>query len=117
MKELKEHTNWVNSLAMIDNKYLASASYDNTVRIFNIQDGSHRILKGHTDSVFDLAIYSPDVLVSVSWDKTARFWSIKDGENIQTLKLPHWGYTVAVLDDGSIATGGADCKVTIWTIA
>ena len=101
---------------MIDNKYLASASFDNTVRIFNIQDGSHRVLKGHTSYVNDLTIYSPDVLVSVSGDKTARFWSIKDGKNIQTLKLPHWGYVVAVLDDGSIATGGYDKFVTIWTI-
>ena len=101
---------------MIDNKYLASASKDKTVRIFNIQDGSHRILKGHTLPVHDLAIYSPNVLVSVSNDWTARFWSIKDGKNIQTLKLPSCGYTVAVLDDGSIATGGYDKKVTIWTI-
>ena len=102
---------------MIDNKYLASASKDFTVRIFNIQDGSHRILKGHTWFVYDLAIYSPDVLVSVSGDNTARFWSIKDGKNIQTLELPDAGLGVAVLDDGSIATGGYDKKVTIWAIA
>ena len=48
---LEGHTDLVNSVAITsDNKYIVSGGYDNTVRIWNLQDKTQEaVLQGHTD--------------------------------------------------------------------
>ena len=59
---------------MPDNQHALSASDDNTVKLFNVNDGAVlRTFKHHTARVTSLALL-PDGLrfVSGSWDRTAR---------------------------------------------
>ncbi|HET8842325.1 MAG TPA: helix-turn-helix domain-containing protein [Ktedonobacteraceae bacterium] len=65
-----------------DGKWLASASADKTVQIYDISTGSHVLTyRGHTDTVSGVA-FSPDGthLVSTSLDGTVQMWEAATGE-------------------------------------
>ena len=60
-----------------DGSQLASASYDKTVRVYDLVSGWRDvILHGHADLV-STVVFSPDgmLLASGSRDKTVRIWS------------------------------------------
>jgi WD40 repeat protein len=67
---LEGHDNWVTSVSFSpDGKTLVSGSYDNTIKLWNVETGKEiRTLKGHDNSVNSVN-FSPDgkTLVSGSW--------------------------------------------------
>ena len=69
------HTSWVTALvALPDNQHALSASWDKTVKLFNVNDGAVvRTFRHHTEGLTCLALL-PDGLrfVSGSYDETAR---------------------------------------------
>ncbi|MBN1266180.1 MAG: WD40 repeat domain-containing protein [Anaerolineales bacterium] len=74
-----------------DGTLLASASVDNTVKVWNTADGSLRYtLEGHADTVLSLA-FSPegDLLLSGSRDGTVKKWQLSDGTLIDSISRMH----------------------------
>jgi WD40 repeat protein len=70
-----------------DSRWLASASKDKTVRIWDpARQRVVRTLKGHRDHVLSIA-FSPDgkLLASGSKDKTIKLWNAESGAEIRTL--------------------------------
>ncbi|MBV8268120.1 MAG: caspase family protein, partial [Planctomycetaceae bacterium] len=120
---LKGHTNVIRDLAFGvppgGRLLLASGSYDNTARIWDVAVGEcRRVLEGHTGAVC-CVVFAPDAsrLATASLDKTARIWSVADGKCLQNLQ----GHAkevqcVAWSHDGThLATGGSDRSIKFWS--
>jgi WD40 repeat protein/serine/threonine protein kinase len=101
-----------------DGRWLASASYDKTVIVWDAATGrASRMLRGHSGEVSSAA-FSKDgrTLVSASWDGTLKFWSRDKDAEAQTLSTglgPIW--MMAVSPDGRfLAAGGREGTVKLW---
>ena len=94
-----------------DGKWLASASWDHSVRLWPLGGGAPRVLEGNAQNVNGVA-FSPDgkSVVSAGYDATLRIWRLSGGgENVHNLPTPL--NSVAVAPDGEIVAAGADGKV------
>ena len=61
-----------------DNKYIVSASGDNTIIIWNVSEKTQEtVLQEHTSSVKCVAVTSDNkYIISGSYDKTIRVWNL-----------------------------------------
>ena len=97
-----------------DGMQIASASADQTIRLWNATTGEERItLKGHGHYVNSVS-FSPDgtQLVSGSEDKTIKFWELATGRLVRTLEgHTHAVSSVSFSPDGSQIVSGARNQV------
>jgi WD40 repeat protein len=113
------HTSRVTSVVWSPNgDYLASASFDKTVHIWNGANGSNVLAyRGHTGRVNALA-WSPDskYIVSASDDRTIHLWDVQTGKNLFTYSK-HRGPVTALAwspDGQYIASASEDRSVHVW---
>ncbi|MFE6361494.1 hypothetical protein ACFVP3_16065 [Streptomyces sp. NPDC057806] len=112
-----------------DGKLLATASYDRTVRLWDVGDPRRpkplgKPLVGHTSWVSS-AVFSPDgrTLASAADDGTIRLWDVRDPGRPKPLRTPLTGhkgtiYLLAFRPDGrTLASAGEDRTVRLWDVA
>ena len=113
------HNNAVYGAAFsADGKKLATASLDNTVKIWNAADGRHvGTLKGHGDGVAFVDFLKDGRMATASLDKTLKLWSA-EGE-LKTTFAGHQDYLscAALSRSGTLLASGAfDKTVRLWKL-
>ncbi|KAJ2457286.1 hypothetical protein GGI03_006140 [Coemansia sp. RSA 2337] len=98
-----------------DKAIVASASFDGTVRVWDVQSGAClRVLSGHTASVNCLSFSSDGrYLASGSFDNSVRIWSIKDGSLFKTFVTDDGIHDVQWAAKGRVAVAIASSQVAI----
>jgi WD40 repeat protein len=102
-----------------DSKWIATASADNTIKLFNLADGQPgKVLAGHAAAVSGLQ-FSPDSakLFSSSLDKSVRVWNVADGAAAGRFDVPAAVNGIALSVDASkIILACADNLVRIFAV-
>ncbi|MEQ8972177.1 MAG: hypothetical protein RIE73_17500 [Coleofasciculus sp. C1-SOL-03] len=96
---------------------LASASYDKTIKLWELRQQSQLILRGHDDDVRDVT-FSPDGerIATASNDKTVKIWD-RLGQLLHSLKgHTERIYSVSFSPDGErIASASRDGTIRLWS--
>lgn len=121
VRKMTGHENYVLGLAFDpDGKYLASGSFDKSVRLWDVSTGKHKYsFDGHTDAVRSVS-FSPDgkYLASGSADDSVRLWDISNGEILPKLEHADGVGSLAFHPDGKIlATGSYYKSVGLWDVS
>ncbi|WPD24334.1 MAG: WD40 repeat domain-containing protein [Candidatus Electrothrix scaldis] len=115
------HADDVRSVAFSpDGRTAASASYDNTINIWDVSTGTQlNVLKGHTDWISTIAFsFDGSLLASGAKDKSISIWKVSTGECLHILK-GHTGMirNVAFSDAGYLlASSSKDNTIRIWDV-
>ena len=105
------HTSAVYSVAMND-KYIVSGSYDNSIKIWNYDGELINTLKGHSSAVRSVAM-NDKYIVSGSDHNSIKIWNY-DGELINTLKGHSSAVCSVAMNDKYIVSGSYDNSIKIW---
>jgi WD40 repeat protein len=114
---LEGHQDIVQSVSFSpDGEILATASYDNTVKLWRSDGSLIATLQGHTQPVMSVS-FSPDgqMIASGSQDGTVRLWD-RNGKLIWFIKAHNSSvFSVRFSPDGkTIATGSEDKTAKLW---
>ncbi|MBD2186114.1 caspase family protein [Planktothrix sp. FACHB-1355] len=119
---LEGHNDLVYTVAFSpDGKTLASASSDNTIKLWNLQSQTAiATLTGHSSSVNSVA-FSPDgkTLASASTDNTIKLWNLQTQKPIAATLTGHSSSvnSLAFSPDGkTLASAGSDKIIKLWNL-
>ena len=118
---LEGHSGAVRSVVFSpDGSQVASGSWDNTVRVWDMQTGQcQHTLNGHSRAVSSV-VFSPDgsQVASGSDDDTVRVWDVQTGQCQHTLE-GHYSVVSSVVfspDGSQVASGSWDNRVRVWDV-
>ena len=115
---LEGHTGWVRALCMLADGRLASASDDNTIRLWDLNTGVEvDRLQFNTGQITALCVLPDGRLAFGLHHSTIRLWDLNIGAETAILQR-HTGPVTAlcVLPDGRLASGSYDSTIRLWDL-
>ncbi|KAF2752604.1 putative sulfur metabolite repression control protein SconB [Pseudovirgaria hyperparasitica] len=113
LRVLKGHTKGVMCLQFVNN-ILATGSYDNTAKIWDLANGQElRTLTGHTSGIRCLQ-FDESRLFTGSTDTTLKVWNWRTGECVKTFRGHTRGVISLHFSDKILASGSMDHTIKIW---
>ena len=115
-QNLYGHTDKINSVKFSpDNKIIASASWDKTVKLWSVVDGELLdTLSGH-EAIVHSVKFSPDgkFIASTSYDNISKLWSTTDRKLLHTLSICSVEFSP---DNQTIAFAAYDGTIKLWSL-
>ena len=98
-----------------DTRLIASASFDKSIRLWNIHTGvCIRTVTGHSGSIWLLQLLQNNQLASASDDQSFKIWNINTGECLRTLtNHSNWVRSQQLLPNNKLASGSAETTIKI----
>lgn len=102
-----------------DGQTIASASWDNTIKLWSRNGRLLHTLQGHQDAVWSVS-FSPDgqMLASASRDRMVKLWRVRDGQELKTFRgYKDWVACVSFSPNGQqIASVGWNGTLKLWDL-
>ncbi|MHB9148452.1 MAG: WD40 repeat domain-containing protein [Candidatus Amoebophilus sp.] len=124
--ELNDHTNVVNTLAVLSENKFISGSNDNTIRVWEFVDDSWQPtkLQGHAGYIRALSVLSTNKFISYAGDNAIKVWELVNGTwhptKLQLPALPNqYGClkALATLSNNKfISCSCGDVRIRVWTL-
>ena len=116
LNRLQGHTNWIYDIAFSsDGKMIASAGLDGKVILWNLENGSHKILN-HQDKVYSISFCSQgNIFATASADKTVKIWNI-DGSLYKSLSHKDSVMKVSFSPDCQTLATASGKQVLLWNL-
>lgn len=117
IKTLKGHTEKIVSLIELSSGKLASGSYDNTIRIWDIENNREEKLIKERGKVFCLLEFEENKLLCGISDNCINLWDINsEDDNCQFSFTGHklWVNSLVKLNNNYFASASNDSKIKIW---
>ncbi|MBW8809390.1 MAG: 2OG-Fe(II) oxygenase [Lysobacter sp.] len=110
------HDGYVWSLARLRDGRIVSSGRDAAIRVWSPEGALQARLLGHRQSVLGVCEVGRDRLASVSRDRSLRWWDLRRGECVGEVAA-HDAAVLSLLrlDDGRLASGGADARIALWS--
>jgi len=105
-------------------QYIASASGDSTIKIWNTLAENDRLncihtLNGHESDVYTVSYHLDQKhVVSGGYDKTVRLWNVQNGSTRRILRGHNSSVSCAIFNPfgNLIVSGSKDCSIKIWDV-
>ncbi len=99
---LRGHKKTINTLDFTrDGGLLVTSSDDHTLRVWDLEHGTHKVLTGHTDEAWGVQFLPDGRILSSGKDGTLRLWDVETGEGQLLAKLSGPVSTLAISRDGA----------------
>ncbi len=118
LRTLVGHSSGVSRVALSKDGRRAVSTFENTLKVWNVDTGQLRTLAGHSSEVTDVALsLDGRRAVSVSADANIKVWDIDSGHELRTLSHhPGRVRRVALSADGHRAVSTLDNTIKVWDI-
>ncbi|HEX8437273.1 serine/threonine-protein kinase, partial [Archangium sp.] len=117
---LRGHSQTINDLEFTrDGRGLVTSSDDRTLRVWDLEHGTSRVLSGHTDEAWGVRLLPDGRLVSSGKDGTLRLWNPETGEGQLLAKLSGPVSTLVVSRDGGrlFSASRVDDQLLVWDLS
>ena len=113
------HTQPLTELIIVDNIKVLTSSWDNTLCLTNLTDGSSTLFEGHSDDVYGFHLIGENQVLSWSGDFTLRLWDLDQGllkpqidyRLLKALASGSWIDRVLLTDNNKVLCCSFDQKV------
>ena len=113
-RELRiSHSDYVVCLVVINETTIATGSYDNTIKIWDLYtDKEIKTLKGHTDNVNCMTVKDEKTIISGGSDRTIIIWDLTTQEG-QIIHTSHWNWITSLvfIEPDRIVSGDPKGKI------
>jgi WD40 repeat protein len=121
VKTLYGHSSFVSTVEILNEKFIASASLDKFVIIWNLATYSieHK-LSGHNNAIYNMRLIPDYLLASTGFDYLIIIWNWLNGSRVFTLtghtnKL--WFCSLDLYNDQTLISGSFDKTIRLWNIS